>query len=121
MNAIILCGGLSSRLGDITKTIPKVLLKVGDKTILDWQLEKLKKLGVKNVVLAAGHLSDVLQKDVGPSRLGVTLRYVIEEKKLGTGGAIKFAMEHVENKEAPTLILMVIFLQPWILEICLRY
>ncbi|MEK7141130.1 MAG: NTP transferase domain-containing protein, partial [Patescibacteria group bacterium] len=40
MNAIILCGGLSTRLGDITKTVPKVLLDIKGKTVLEWQLEK---------------------------------------------------------------------------------
>jgi NDP-sugar pyrophosphorylase family protein len=105
MNAIILCGGLSTRLGDITKSIPKILLKVGDRTVLDWQLEKLKKLGITKVVLAAGHLSEVLKKEVGAERCGVELVHVIEEKKLGTGGAIKFALEHVDNKEEPTFIL----------------
>jgi CTP:phosphocholine cytidylyltransferase-like protein len=42
MNAIILCGGLSTRLGEITKNIPKILLDIKGKTVLDWQLEKLR-------------------------------------------------------------------------------
>ncbi len=105
MNAIILCGGLSTRLGDITKDIPKVLLPVGDRTVLDWQLEKLKKLGVTEVVLAAGHLSHVLERDVGTARNGMPLRYAIERERLGTGGAIKNALKEVADPNAPTLIL----------------
>lgn len=105
MNAIILCGGLSTRLGDITKTVPKILLEIGDKTVLDWQLQKLKKVGIETVVMAAGHLSEVLQKEVGNERLGIKLIYAIEEKKLGTGGAIKFALGFVQDKHQPTLIL----------------
>jgi D-glycero-alpha-D-manno-heptose 1-phosphate guanylyltransferase len=105
MNAIILCGGLSTRLGDITKETPKILLEIGGKSILDWQLEKLKALGVKEVVLAAGHLAHVLHDTVGNSREGMELIYAIEDKKLGTGGAIKHAMAYVSEPEASTWVL----------------
>jgi len=105
MNAIILCGGLSTRLGDITKSTPKVLLQIGEKTVLDWQLEKLMRLGISEVVLAAGHLSDVLRDEVGIERNGMKITYAVEPQKLGTGGAIKFALGFVANKEDPTMIL----------------
>lgn len=105
MNAIILCGGVGSRLGEIVKTTPKVLIKIGDKTVFDWQMEKLAKLGVQEVVLAAGHLSDVLKRCVGESWNGIEIIYAVEPTRLGTGGAIKFAMNFVKNKENPTLIL----------------
>jgi len=105
MNIIILCGGLSSRLGNITKTIPKILLDVRGKTVLDWQLEMVRPLGVTDVVFAAGHLSDVLLNTIGNERMGYNLTYAIETKKLGTGGAIKNALAHVSRPEEPTLIL----------------
>lgn len=105
MNVIILCGGLSTRLGDITKEVPKILLPIGEKTVLDWQLDMIATLGVEEVVLAAGHLSDVLQQEVGDERNGIRLKHVVEEKKLGTGGAIKHALAHVSDPDAPTLIL----------------
>jgi NDP-sugar pyrophosphorylase family protein len=105
MNAIILCGGLSTRLGDITKTIPKVLLDIKGKTVLDWQLEKLKGAGVTEVIMAAGHLAQVLQQEVGRERLGVNLTYAIEPERLGTGGAIKYAWNHLSDPNQPTLVL----------------
>ena len=105
MNSIILCGGLSTRLGDITKEVPKILLEIGDKTILDWQLSKLKELGVSQVVLAAGHLAHVLRDTVGDQRMGMEIIYAIEDKKLGTGGAIKHAYEYLDAPEAPTFVL----------------
>ena len=105
MNAIILCGGLSTRLGEITKSIPKVLLEIGGKTVLDWQLEKLAAVGVRTVVLAAGHLSDVLYRTVGEERNGMKLIYAIEPERLGTGGAIKFAYTYLPYPDEPTLIL----------------
>lgn len=105
MNAIILCGGLSTRLGDITKTTPKVLLRIGDRTVFDWQLEKLASLGVSHVVLAAGHLSNVLRDAVGDERQGIRLTHAVEKERLGTGGAIKHALTHVHEPEEPTIIL----------------
>ncbi|PIT88369.1 MAG: D-glycero-D-manno-heptose 1-phosphate guanosyltransferase [Candidatus Magasanikbacteria bacterium CG10_big_fil_rev_8_21_14_0_10_36_32] len=105
MNAIILCGGLSTRLKDITKNTPKVLLDIKGKTVLDWQLEKLKELEIKEVVLAAGHLADVLKEQIGEERNGMKLIYAIEKERLGTGGAIKFAWEHVSEPDAPVVVL----------------
>jgi D-glycero-alpha-D-manno-heptose 1-phosphate guanylyltransferase len=105
MNAIIICGGLSTRLGDITKTIPKVLLEIKGKTVLQWQLEKLKTLGITEVVLAAGHLAEVLHKSVGLHLNGIDLIYAIEPERLGTGGAIKHAWEYLSKPGEPTIIL----------------
>lgn len=105
MNAIILCGGLSTRLGKITKDIPKILLDIGGRLVLDWQLEKLKSLGVKQIVLAAGHLAHVLRHMVGDERQGMVLTYAIEDKRLGTGGAIKHAWQYLEEPEEPTFVL----------------
>jgi NDP-sugar pyrophosphorylase family protein len=104
MNVIILCGGLSTRLGEITKSTPKILLDVGGKTVLDWQLEKIKELGVTEVYLAAGHLAHTLQDIVGSMRLGLNIHHIIEPKKLGTGGAIKFAIENIEGN-GPYIVL----------------
>lgn len=105
MNAIILCGGLSTRLGDITKSIPKILLEIKGKTVLDWQLEKLKSVGITEVVLAAGHLAEVLHQKIGLHKDGVDLIYAIEQERLGTGGAIKHAWEYVSKPDEPTIIL----------------
>lgn len=97
MQAIILCGGLSTRLGKTTAKLPKILLKIGDKTVLEWQLELLSTAGVNEVILASGHLHDVLHKHVGEACAGMKIRYAKEDKPLGTGGAIKNAFRFVEN------------------------
>jgi len=95
MQAIILCGGLSTRLGDITKTVPKILLQVRDRTVLDWQLDFLQDAGVDQVILASGHLHDTLYRAIGKSRGGMQIRYAKEDKRLDTGGAIKNTLEHI--------------------------
>lgn len=97
MQAIILCGGLATRLGETAKTVPKVLLEIAGKTVLEWQLELLMEAGVTEVVLASGHLHDVLSKKVGASYAGVCIRYAKEEKRLGTGGAIQNAMRQIRT------------------------
>ncbi|MSU75012.1 MAG: hypothetical protein EXS55_00635 [Candidatus Magasanikbacteria bacterium] len=105
MNAIILCGGLSTRLGEIAKDTPKILLEIKGKTVLEWQLEKLKGIGITEVVLAAGHLSEVLFERVGLHLNGVTFTYAVEQERLGTGGAIKHAWEYVTKPDESTIIL----------------
>ena len=95
MQAIILCGGLSTRLGDITKSVPKILLDIRGRTVLEWQIELLKQAGVDEVILASGHLHDTLVNAVGARCNGVSMQYAKEEKRLDTGGAIKHAMQYV--------------------------
>ena len=97
MQAIILCGGLATRLGDISKKRPKILLKVGGCTVLDWQLNLLKEVNVKEIILASGHLHDLLYEQVGGYRQGMHICYAKENKKLGTGGAIANAMKCIHT------------------------
>ena len=97
MQAIILCGGLATRLGETVKTLPKILLKIAGKTVLEWQIQLLKEAGVTEVVLASGHLHDVLYERVGEVYAGMCIRYAKEEKRLGTGGAVQNAMTRVNT------------------------
>ncbi|MDE0686481.1 MAG: sugar phosphate nucleotidyltransferase [Candidatus Poribacteria bacterium] len=97
MQAIILCGGLATRLGDTTKRVPKVLLDIADKTVLEWQIRLLKDANVQEVILASGHLHDVLYEHVGTHYAGVRVGYAKEEQRLGTGGAIQNAMRWIHT------------------------
>ena len=97
MQAIILCGGLSTRLGTITENVPKILLEIGDCTVLNRQLNLLKEAGVDEVILASGHLHDALYAAVGESCQGIRIHYAREEARLGTGGAIKNAMRYIST------------------------
>lgn len=92
-------------MGEITKSIPKVLLEIKGKTVLEWQLEKLKSVGITEVVLAAGHLAEVLHETIGLHKDGVDLIYAIEQERLGTGGAIKHAWEYVTKPGEPVIVL----------------
>ncbi len=97
MQAIILCGGLATRLGETTKTLPKILLEIAGKTVLEWQIQLLTDAGVTTVILASGHLHDTLYKRVGNTYAGMHIRYAKEEKRLGTGGAVQNAMKQIDT------------------------
>ncbi len=97
MQAIILCGGLATRLGETAKALPKILLKIAGETVLERQIQLLKDAGVTEVVLASGHLHDVLYERVGETYAGMRIRYAREEKRLGTGGAVQNAMEQIDT------------------------
>lgn len=92
IQVVILAGGLGTRLGELTRNLPKSLIVVGDKPFLQYQIELLKKQGVTEIVLCIGHLGDAIERYFGDgSRFGVTLRYSREKQLLGTAGAIKNA------------------------------
>lgn len=97
MQAIILCGGLSTRLGKTTEKIPKILLSIGKRTVLEWQIDILAKAGVNEIILATGHLHDVIYSEVGEEFNGIKIWYAKEDKPLGTGGAIQNAFQFVED------------------------
>jgi NDP-sugar pyrophosphorylase family protein len=97
MQAIILCGGLATRLGGTVKTLPKILLEIAGKTVLEWQIQLLRDVGVTSVVLASGHLHDVLYARVGDAYAGMSICYAKEEKRLGTGGAVQNAMKQIDT------------------------
>ncbi len=97
MKGLILCGGFARRLGSITKDIPKALLDVGGKSVLERQVELLRDAGVEAVFLASGHLHERLESEVGDNLAGVPIFYVREEEPLGTGGAIKNALSVMDS------------------------
>ncbi len=98
VKAIILAGGFGKRLQPLTLERPKPLIEVGGKPILQWQIEWLKRQGVRDFVLAVGYLRTKIFEYMGDgTKLGVRIFYSVEEEPLGTGGAIKNALKFVED------------------------
>ncbi|MHA2031953.1 MAG: nucleotidyltransferase family protein [Candidatus Kariarchaeaceae archaeon] len=94
--AIILSGGEGKRMRSITEDkIPKSLTQIQEQSILDWELTWLAREGISHVILATGHLSDVIEKTIGnefETKYGkIDISYSVEREKLGSGGAIKLA------------------------------
>jgi len=92
--ALILCGGEGTRLRPITYEIPKPLVPVHGKPIIEHIFDLLKKYGVTDVILSVGYMKDKILKEVDDwSRLGFNITHVPENKPMGTGGAIRLAKD----------------------------
>jgi len=92
MKVIILAGGKGTRLPHSAKNIPKSLVKIGRKTILQYQIDLLKKHGLTDIRLSLGYKSaHIIDYTKGK------YEYVIESQPLGTGGAIKFAAQDLKD------------------------
>jgi NDP-sugar pyrophosphorylase family protein len=91
---LILAGGKATRLGDITKAIPKALVPLAGKPFIDHQLAGLHTQGVREIVMCVGHFADQIRDHVGDgSRLGLRVRYSEDGPTLrGTGGAVRRAL-----------------------------
>lgn len=88
----ILAGGLATRLGDVTKTVPKALLDIGGKPFIAYQLELLRAAGVTKVVMCIAHLADQIEAVLGDgSAYGLEVAYS-HDPLLGTGGALRNAL-----------------------------
>src|ERR1700741_848440 len=94
MPALILAGGLATRLRPLTETIPKALIEVAGQPFLWHQLQLLKRNGISRVVLLVGHLGEAIQDRFGDgAKLGMSLEYSFDGPTLlGTGGAIRRAL-----------------------------
>ncbi len=89
MQAVILAGGLGTRLRPFTEVIPKPLLPIGEKSLLEIQIDHLKKHGCDEIYLATNYKSDYVRNFFGDgSRYGVKLEISEEEVALGTAGPV---------------------------------
>jgi mannose-1-phosphate guanylyltransferase len=99
VQALILVGGEGTRLRPLTSTMPKPIVPLIDQPFITYMLEWLRSHGVDDVVLACGFLPDALRAVLGDGdQLGIRLRYIEEPKPLGTGGALKFAEELLDER-----------------------
>lgn len=98
MQAVIMAGGKGTRLATVTKNIPKPMVPIEGKPLLEYQIENLKENGVKNIILIVGHLGDVIRDHFGDgSAFGVNISYFVEETPLGTAGALAKIKDRLED------------------------
>ena len=90
----VLAGGLATRMGHLTRNMPKSMLEVAGKPFIVHQLDLFKREGIRRVVLCTGHLSEIIEAFVGDgNRFGLQVTYSCERKDLlGTGGALRVAL-----------------------------
>lgn len=89
MKAVIMAGGLGTRLRPFTQIIPKPLLPVGEKSVLEITISKLKSQGFDEIILAVSYKSDLFESYFGNgAKFGVKTFYSKEKKKLSTAGPL---------------------------------
>jgi NDP-mannose synthase len=100
--AIILAGGLGTRLRPYTTVLPKPLMPIGDRPILDIVLRQLRREGFEHVTIATGYLAELIEVFFGDgSRLGLRIDYFREEQPLGTVGALA----HIDDLDDDFLVM----------------
>lgn len=100
---VLMVGGLGSRLRPLTETIPKPMLKVGNKPILQTIVEKFAEYGFTDIIMCVNYKSHIIQDYFGDgSAFGVTIEYVLEEQRMGTAGALSLL---VATPDEPFLVM----------------
>ena len=98
MKAVIIAGGLGTRLRPLTNKTPKPMLPIGEKPILEHLVNWTKKGGIKSVVLCVSYLKESIEDYFGDGeKFGVNIEYAISKKQLATAGQLKTAEEFIED------------------------
>jgi len=95
---VVLAGGLGTRLNSVLSGLPKVLAPVKGKPFITYIFDKLLHSGFKEVILCTGFKSNLVEKTLKYNYNGLAIKYSIENKPLGTGGAIKLASKITNSK-----------------------
>lgn len=103
MRAVILAGGLGTRLRDCVPDLPKVMAPVGGRPFLEYILDRLDAGGISEVILSVGYRAEAIMAHFGERYKRLPLRYAIEKEPLGTGGAVAYAL--AGSDEVPALVL----------------
>lgn len=89
MKTVIMAGGKGTRISSIASDIPKPMIRIGDKPVLEHEIESLKKQGFNDFIITISHLGQVIVDHFGDgSKFGVNIEYFNEEKPLGNAGAL---------------------------------
>ena len=98
MKAVIVAGGKGTRISSITTDIPKSMLPIVERPMIEHQIECLKKSGVTDITVVIGHLGDVIKDYLQDgSKFGVQVNYLEETSPLGTAGALYYLKEEMDD------------------------
>ena len=103
IEAMILAGGFGTRLRSVVADLPKVLAPVAGRPFITRLLDQLSLTGITRVVLCTGYRAELVEQTLGENYGGMTLQYSQEPQPLGTGGAIRLALNKID---APQVIVM---------------
>jgi len=105
MEAVVLAGGLGTRLHPRLPGIPKAMAPVAGRPFLAWILDALTDAGLARVVLSVGHLGDKIRDAFGETYRTLELTYAVETSPLGTGGALRNGLALVGGSDEPIWVL----------------
>jgi len=98
MKAVILAGGKGTRLKPYTAVFPKPLMPIGDKPILEIIIRQLKSHGFNEIIMAVGHLAELLMTFFNDgSKYGIKIKYSREDKPLGTAGPLTLMKDELKE------------------------
>jgi D-glycero-alpha-D-manno-heptose 1-phosphate guanylyltransferase len=97
--AVILAGGIGTRLGRVVKEIPKPMAEVSGRPLLEYLFDYIIGQNINRAILAVGFKNEVIKSHFGERYKGLDLIYSIEQEPLGTGGAIKKALSLVKEDD----------------------
>ncbi|HHY47979.1 MAG TPA: NDP-sugar synthase [Firmicutes bacterium] len=99
MKALILAGGKGTRLRPLTYTCPKGLIPLANRPFLEYQLDLLRKSGIEQVILSLNYMAERFKEALGNGkRWGLSFEYSVEDRPLGTGGAVSRCSSLVGNE-----------------------
>lgn len=97
--AVIMAGGLGTRLSSVTKDTPKPMVKIAGRPLLEYQIENLKKFNIRDICIVVGYMSDVIIDYFGDgSEWDVSITYYTEDTPLGTAGALPRIYDSLEGE-----------------------
>jgi len=105
VKAVLLVGGLGTRLRSVIPSAPKVLASVGKRSFLELLVGQLRSQGIRRLVMCTGYLADQIENEFGDGHaLDIAIEYSKEEKPLGTAGAVKLAQNYL--RDVPEFLVM---------------
>jgi D-glycero-alpha-D-manno-heptose 1-phosphate guanylyltransferase len=98
VKAVLLVGGLGTRLRSVVPSAPKVLASLGNKSFLELVIGQLRSQGIRRLVMCTGYLAHQIETQFGDGRAwDIEIEYSKEEQPLGTAGAVKQAQQYLRN------------------------
>lgn len=105
MEAIILAGGFGTRLQSVVKDVPKPMADINGKPFLEYLLQYLYQYNIKSVVFCVGYKQEIIKNHFHNSYKDINIQYSSEDEPLGTGGAIKKALNLVSPDSEQVLVI----------------
>jgi NDP-sugar pyrophosphorylase family protein len=98
ITAVVLVGGMGTRLRSVVPSTPKPLASLGDCSFLELLVRQLRRQGIRHLVMCTGYLADQIESTFGDGRAwDVAIEYSKEQQPLGTAGAVKLAQRHLQQ------------------------